>query len=39
MKNYSFLDVLNSQSVPFEQIPVFEADDFREKVIDAVNKF
>ena len=37
MKNYSFLDVLNSQSVPFEQIPVFEADDFREKVIDAVN--
>ena len=37
MKNYSFLDVLNSQSVSFDQIPVFEADDFREKVIDAVN--
>ena len=37
MKNYSFLDVLNSQSVSFDDIPVFEANDFRNKVIDAVN--
>ena len=37
MKNYAFLDVVNSQSVSFDLIPVFETEDFRSKVIDAVN--